>query len=294
MQLYRQAFDSFATFCQALGYSVNHACTEQVAEYIAWLSLQNKASSTISAYVAGISFWFKMRSAEDPTNSFLVTKMISALRREKPVQDIRQPISANILLKLVDVLQFITKSQYETTLYKAAFVMAYFGFLRLSEFTSESARRPATGLQSSDVAVLRTGRQNTPCVRITLRRSKNNQYGRSQTIYVKGSPTNSLCPVTAVEEYMSVRPGMARAFFTHFNNSPVTRHQFQAILKKATQAVGLQSQHFTSHSFRIGAATAASYAGFSSEQIQTAGRWRSVAYLRYIRQPGVIAAAKLV
>jgi len=235
-----------------------------------------------------------MRSLPDPTKSFLITKLISGLRRSKPVHDTRQPISANILQKLIDVLPFITKSQYETTLYKTAFVLAFFGFLRLSEFTSESRRRPATGRMACDVVLKRMGGQQASIVQITFRRSKNNQYGRNQSISINGLPGSSLCPVRTVEGYLLVRPKMARSFFSHFDTTALTRHEFQLVLKKATEAAGLHARHFTSHSFRIGAATAAAASGSSSQQIQTAGRWLSTAYLGYIRQSCSLAAVDLI
>lgn len=296
LQLYQQAASSFNLFRAALGYSDAAGIdTAQVAEYIAWLSLQSKSHSTVCAYVSGISFWFKLNSLPDPTNSFLVTKLIGSLRRHRPRSDTRQPISGNTLLKLTNILPTVTKSDFETTLYRTAFILAFFGFLRLNEFTCVNKGGGARhGLRTTDVVVQRTGGQQPAVVAITLQHSKTNQFGREQTIRVGEIPGNPLCPVRAVQLYTAIRPKSAIAFFAHFDASPVTRYQFQAMLKKATSAAGLDTQHFRSHSFRIGATTAAALAGCQPELIKSCGRWRSDAYKTYIRQPTTIPAKLLI
>ena len=47
----------------------------------------------------------------------------------------------------------------------------------------------------------------------------------------------------------------------------------------------MDTRHYSGHSFRIGAATAAAQAGLEDSTIQLLGRWSSGAFLRYIRMP---------
>ena len=55
----------------------------------------------------------------------------------------------------------------------------------------------------------------------------------------------------------------------------------KALLTKA----GLNSAHYSSHSFRIGAATTAAALGVEDSLIKTLGRWQSSAYLLHVRVP---------
>ena len=56
----------------------------------------------------------------------------------------------------------------------------------------------------------------------------------------------------------------------------------QAALKMA----GISPEAYTGHSFRIGAATTAAKCGIEEDSlIQTLGRWKSTAYLAYIKIP---------
>jgi hypothetical protein len=201
---YIQAQRAFQTFRNTLGYGEDGSgvTAEQVAEFIAWLSLQNRAAATISAYVAGISFWHKINLLADPTDNFLVKKLLSGARRGRVQGDVRRPITGAILRTLISALKTTTKSGYECILFEAAFTLAFFGFLRLGEFTSASKRiTGADGLSTNDVVVRSTNQGKQVC--ITLRKSKNNQFGQPQTITIAAMGGDSVCPVRATESYIA-------------------------------------------------------------------------------------------
>ena len=92
-----------------------------------------------------------------------------------------------------------------------------------------------------------------------------------------------MCPVTALQNYVAIRPSQSQPLFCHFDGSPLTRYQFNAMLKKTLSFCGLQGLNYRTHSFRIGAASAAFELGVPEADIQRMGRWRSDAVLSYIR-----------
>ena len=67
-----------------------------------------------------------------------------------------------------------------------------------------------------------------------------------------------------------------------------------AALSQALALVGIDSAAFTGHSFRIGAATSAAGADMPDSLIQTLGRWKSAAFLSYIRTPREVLSAASV
>ncbi|XP_077094312.1 uncharacterized protein LOC143746387 [Siphateles boraxobius] len=71
--------------------------------------------------------------------------------------------------------------------------------------------------------------------------------------------------------------------FLDESKKPVTRFWFQKHLKSVLQQSGIPAKNFSSHSFRIGAATSAAQKGLSQQQIQALGRWSSDAFQSYIR-----------
>ena len=77
----------------------------------------------------------------------------------------------------------------------------------------------------------------------------------------------------------------------------LTRERLVVEVKRALERAGVDSSHYSGHSFRIGAATTAAACGLQDSLIKTLGRWESVAYTVYLRTPPAqlcAVAAKLV
>lgn len=193
--------------------------------------------------------------------------------------DNRAPITEKILTKICHVLPNICFSIYESYLFKAAYLLAYFGLLRVSEivFTNQlQANRP---LLQSDVQI-ETGSR---ALLVSIRVSKTNQYGAPTTLRIPASGNQDFCCVTAMQKYFSLRPTGAYYLFSHINGSPLTRSQFSGILAKAIRTLGLSTHSYLSHSFRIGRATVLASQGVPIETIKKLGRWKSDAVEQYIR-----------
>ena len=65
----------------------------------------------------------------------------------------------------------------------------------------------------------------------------------------------------------------------------MTREVFVAKVREALSEAGFDPLKFAGHSFRIGAASTAASRGVEDSLIKTLGRWRSSAYLLYVRIP---------
>ena len=192
-------------------------------------------------------------------------------------RDARKPITIDLLEVIVSNLQFICSSSYEYTLFKAVYCCAFFGFFRVGELVQ--AGLPQKALIIEDIKLSRDGKS----VIFYLKSSKADKYHRGVHICISAIPSHPLCPVTAMSKYLALRPHGPSQAFVHWNNSALTRYQFQAILKKSLNYSGINADNYTSHSFRIGAATTAASLGLSPALIQHFGRWGSDSYKSYIR-----------
>lgn len=197
----------------------------------------------------------------------------------RPRHDVRAPITESVLIRIFSVLPDICFSKYESNLFKAAYAAAYFGLLRVSEvvFTNQlQANRP---LLKSDVWL----EEGASALFISIRVSKTNQSGPPTILRIPALTNQSICCVATLQQYIKRRPADSFYFFCHQNGHPLKRSQFNGVLIKAIQKLGLPIQLYASHSFRIGRASDLASKGVSSDVIKQMGRWKSRAVERYIR-----------
>lgn len=121
----------------------------------------------------------------------------------------------------------------------------------------------------------------------TVRRSKNDQLGRSETVGAARNPNPLLCPAAALTEWHAVLTGIldrdpapTDPVFTRLDRhlddpGPLTRDGVSQIVKRAARAAGLTGDH-ASHSLRAGFVSDALDAGATREQVQHHGRWTSI------------------
>ena len=81
------------------------------------------------------------------------------------------------------------------------------------------------------------------------------------------------------------------ALFRTYDGHAVSRKLFTDYLALIFRVCGLDPTKYKGHSFRIGAATFAAECGFSDAQIRSMGRWKSDAFRKYIRGPGLCSTA---
>lgn len=96
----------------------------------------------------------------------------------------------------------------------------------------------------------------------------------------RGAP---MCPVSVVWEYLAVRPQGQGPLLVHSDGSFLSTFQFVQVFRKSVTLTGQGAKDFSSHSFRIGAATEAARRGLSPDAVRCIGRWESDHYRIYVR-----------
>ena len=169
-------------------------------------------------------------------------------------RDPRQPIALDILKK---VIQALCNRSYEVHLYHAAFTTAFFGFMRVVEITAEAKERvQRLVLKRSDIKFLEKAQRRA--LEISFRFSKKqSKWFTTGHRLAQASQRNSVCPVTATQQFCDIRSATGASLFFYFDGSPVTRSQFGATLKRVVKFAGVAGSYFRSHSFRTGAASTA-------------------------------------
>ena len=248
-----------------------------LAFFVSFCYQKGYSPASVTTYMSAISFVHKLRNIDDPIESFVIRKILEGFRRLQSKKDLRAPITEDILIRIVQSLPFICYNRYELALFHSVYSLAFFGLFRVGELVFTDQRQSGYPLMFEDISIT----SNKMIVR--LRMSKTNQYGRPVFINIPSDLNMSICPVFAMQRYLSLRGSISGNLFCHANMLPLTRYQFGAILSKAISHIGLSSKVYRSHSFRIGRATSLAISGVPSDQIMKLGRWKSSAFSSYIR-----------
>ena len=129
----------FDVFRSEIGFNKEWpAPIQHIVAFIAHLSITGKAASSINTYISALSYIHKLNGWPNPSDNFIIKKLREGSRRQDRRLDTRRPITIHMLHKLSQVLQSISSSSYEEYLFRAAILIAFFGFLRVGEFTASS------------------------------------------------------------------------------------------------------------------------------------------------------------
>lgn len=281
-RLYQTGIASFEAF--RVEYDLNPMWpppVPHVTTFIAYLSLKNKAYSTVNCYVSAINFKSKLQAGSQFSQNFLVQKMLEGLKRSKKSQDSRLPISEKLLFRIINKLEAICCSKYEAHLFASAFSLAFYGLLRVGEVVLNKAWQAHQVIGPNNILLKNEGGKEVAELRLPF--TKTDQYGVGARVKILQTNTN-YCPIRLLKLYLQQRPNTGGQLYCHFGGNPVTRYQFAAVLNKALKALGIKdSDSFRTHSFRIGCASDLFEKGTSEQEIMRLGRWKSNAFQGYIR-----------
>lgn len=270
---------TYKKFCNNFCYSSYPTSRATLLAYIAYLDLLEYPHSTIRVHLAAIRFENIIRGFDYSLNDLPEIKLaLRAIDRKSGPPKQKLPITQDILLEMRSL---ITSSQ-EDCLIWAAMCLAHAGFLRVSELTNFADRPSLPSLRKVDIEFLHQG------VRVQIRRSKTDPKGSGHTLTLPciDSP---LCPRCSLHTYMQSRLDTCEpapcAFFVFRTGEFLTRSVFSKMVSDLLTRLGYHSGDYGTHSFRAGAATSAALAGLQPWEIKQLGRWKSDAYMVYIRPP---------
>ncbi|XP_068689358.1 uncharacterized protein [Montipora foliosa] len=243
--------------------------------------------NTIKLYLFAVQDLYRLHNfALKLPKMFRLQKVLNGIKRSQiPVKLDRYPITIQILQSIFNFYRPDLTFDLNHIMLWAAFTLAFFGFLRSSEFTcNDHVFDPATHLCFKDVTFI-PHVESPDYMLVTIKRSKTDPFRNGCTLTLARS-TTSICAVMAMKDYVfQCQPSSAGPLFTFTSGKWLTRTSLTHALRDVLQQCGIQPQHYFSHSFRIGAATTAAAAGIPAWLIKVLGRWSSDCYERYIRTP---------
>ena len=281
--MYQSGITAFYKFCNK--FNINPLPASSITLQFFCVDISAHTSyKTLKVYLAAIRLVHLEHGLDDPTNDHLLHLVCRGIRRLQGDNTRPQlPITINLLRTLKTQLAKATSfTPLEQRLLWAAFSLAFYGFMRVSEFTTPTISDTFSppGLHWSDIKL------HTNSISLNLRQSKTDPFRQGHQIIITATNT-STCPVRAMHKYVSVVPAANRTgpLFSGGRFSPLSRVNVTATVCQLLHNANIMSSSYASHSFRIGAATTAAAAGLPPTMIKILGRWKSNAYETYVQHP---------
>ena len=230
-----------------------------------------------------------MDGYEWKNSEVLLTSLTKACRLVNNRVRTRFPIQCGFLEMILFEVErhFRQKSQYYLEwLYKAIFLMSYYGMMRIGEVTES----PHV-IQAKNVHIV----TNKDKILLVLYTSKTHGLGqRPQKIKITSNRKEEsgryahrhFCPFEVLRKYINLRGNYSsdqEPFFVFRGKQPVRPVNATSVLKQVIQKLGLDSALYWMHSSRIGRTSDLIKFKYPVDEVKRLGRWKSNAVFRYIR-----------
>ena len=184
----------------------------ELALFIAYLFKQKYAASTVSTYVSALGFYHRLAGFIDPTKMPFVVQMLKGYSKICSRIDTRLPITLPILERIVSSATLVCAGDYQTALFKAMCLLAFYAFLRVGEFTVSKGGMQNI-LQVSQLTRL-ISHGSVIALKVTFLQYKHHVNDRPYSIIVKRQE-GGLCPVKEVLSYLILH--FEALFLVHYS-----------------------------------------------------------------------------
>ena len=280
VKLYTTGLRHYIRFCREINTNLLPLNEVILENFCVALSSRVRAKS-IKNYLCGIQLFASINGdAARIKDMVKVHYVIRGVKRSQGAWHKRPPKAPITFAQLKCILAHISTfvSVHNKYMMSAAVLTAFFGLLRVSEYTTDSPHiyDPLVHLCLNDVSI----NFHRQLLLVTIKASKTDPF--REGLQIRLTATNHhLCPVTAMVRFLAVRGQQQGPLFRFENGRFLTRSHVTAILKVCFPGVVTIS----THSFRRGGASALAASGVPQYVIQIMGRWRSDAFLRYVELP---------
>ena len=277
VRAYKSDFKDFGLFCAQNGFKNLPSDPKIVSLYLTHLSTREVKLSTIKRRLVSIGVIHKMKGHYlDTKHPVIVENLMGIKRRKGTVQKGKKPILINELRKILNIIDEQNSPDIKKLRDKSIILIGFSGGFRRHEIIS---------LDYEDLDFVYEG------LKITVKRSKTDQFGEG-TIkalpYTKESP---YCPVTTLERWLKISKINKGPIFRRFSkgsnlsNNRLTDQSVAIIIKNYLNKAGIDSKSYSGHSLRSGFATTAAESGVEERTIMAMTGHKSTEMVRrYIKE----------
>ena len=279
LRAYKSDFRDFGVFCAKHGFNSMPTEPKIVSLYLTHLSISTKIS-TLRRRLVSIGVVHKLKGHYLDTKHPVIIENLMGIKRKKgSIQIGKKPILINHLKEIINVIDNQKIEKIKKLRNRTLILIGFGGGFRRTELIS---------IDYEDLDFVEEG------LKITLRRSKTDQFGEG---LIKGIPhfTNEkYCPVISLKNWINLSKIKTGPIFRRFakgsilTSNRLTDQSVVLIIKDCLKLAGIENKNFSGHSLRSGFATVAAESGADERSIMAmTGHKTTQMVRRYIREANI-------
>ena len=280
IRAYKSDFKDFGAFCAKHSFRALPTAPKIVALYLTYLSGKDAKMSTLKRRLVSIGMIHKLKGHYLDTKHPIIIENLMGIKRVKgSIQKGKKPILINHLKSIINAINQQKIDEIKKFRDKSLILMGFGGGFRRTELIS---------IDHEDLEFVPEG------VKITIKRSKTDQFGEG---IVKGLPyfSNELyCPVINLKKWLELSNIKSGPIFRRFAKGSVltknrlTDQSVVLLIKNYLNLAGIENSNFSAHSLRSGFATVAAESGADERSIMAmTGHKTTQMVRRYIREANI-------
>ena len=277
LKAYKSDFNDFSLFCVQNGFKSLPSEPKIISLYLTYLSNKNIKMSTLKRRLVSIGVIHKFKGHYlDTKHPSIIENIMGIKRRKGSIQNGKKPLLINNLKLIINSIDQYKKDEIKQLRDKSIILIGFSGGFRRNEIVS---------LNYEDLEFVSEG------LKITLRKSKTDQYGEGS---LKGLPyfdNSNYCPVISLQKWLNISKIKSGPVFRRFikgsklSEKRLTDQTVALLIKKYLELAGINSRNFSGHSLRSGFATSAAESGAEERSIMAMTGHKSTEMVRrYIKE----------
>ena len=277
VRAYKSDFNDFGLFCTQNGFSSLPSEPKIVSLYLTHLSTKDLKMSTLKRRLVSIGVIHKLKGHYlDTKHPSIIENIMGIKRRKGSIQKGKKPILINTLKRIIDVIDQQKKEKIKKFRDRSIILIGFSGGFRRNEIVS---------LDMEDLNFVPEG------LKITLRRSKTDQFGEGFTKALPYFDNSQYCPVISLKNWIEMSKINSGPVFRGFikgsklSEKRLTDQTVALLIKEYLNLAGIDNKNYSGHSLRSGFATSAAESGVEERSIMAmTGHKSSEMVRRYIKE----------
>ncbi len=277
IRAYKSDFKDFAAFCAKHSFKALPTEPKIIALYLTYLSGKDAKMSTLRRRLVSIGMTHKLKGHYLDTKHPVIIENLMGIKRTKgSIQRGKKPILINQLKAIINVINEEKTDEIKKVRDKAIILVGFGGGFRRTELIS---------IDHEDLEFVPEG------VKITVKRSKTDQFGEGMT---KGLPyfANEIyCPVIHLKKWIKISNIKDGPIFRRFvkgcslSKNRLTDQSVVLLIKRYLKLAGIENKNYSGHSLRSGFATVSAESGADERSIMVMTGHKTTQMLRrYIKE----------